>query len=694
MATIYQPLDASKRQIRLVRPNLITGFDCDAQCLVEACELRVFSLDDKPQYKALSYHWGRNEAICPILLNDERFYVRPNLHAVLQLLREEQERDLLDPDRCMWIFVDAICIDQRDLDERSSQVGLMGDVYRGATEVIAWLGHGGDDLAQDVREHVNAYGFLDDPGAWQARFDGIRVALVYSAARRLVAGKQPRADAVAEWFESLGQDMVQAMVTPLVRQPFWSRLWIVQEVVLAQRLVIWYRTLRVPWEVLYESLKYAYSSIIQPTQHNQDLGQLVASKTWVSTLKHERFTVEVYLLLLKKVHLCDEARGQGIALSSAITAFVGQDCTNRLDKVYGLLGMTPSVLKPDYKKSVDLVYCAALLEGLLEIQSRREEEGRMGWDASLFTVTLAKALGLDIHDRQTCFHMTEICLKLVGLDFQPTGKLWAGMHRLNSHLFAKFGAIGKILYRKIPALMHRGAALEVSMLGAMDVFWPGGNAFEQMESGLKTLYTAICQERFGKDVPYETLALEIKQLPNLTPARAGGGDRLAPGPRQGGGGLRIALSALRPSTDAYDQAHGRRLATYTDTLESYLASAEHHLASPDTPTRRSAPSVAPKSIASDQRCRDVRTILDFLSDPDFATLIRQAFHSDPAVDKMELFMYLVTRDFDAEFQTLERLGYRLGQTYFRSFLSRATNMTVVHGEIRMRDDGDPAYQAF
>ncbi|KAK3115160.1 hypothetical protein LTR53_005759 [Teratosphaeriaceae sp. CCFEE 6253] len=664
MATIYQPLDASKRQIRLVRPNLITVFDFDAQCLVEACELRVFSPDDKPQYKALSYRWGRDEAICPILLNAERFYVRPNLHAFLQLLREEQERDLLDPDRCMWIFVDAICIDQRDLDERSSQ---------------------------DVREHVNAYGFLDEPGAWQARFDRIRVALVYSAARRLVAGKQPRADAVAEWFESLGQDMVQAMVTPLVRQPFWSRLWIVQEVVLAQRLVIWYRTLRVPWEVLYESLKYAYSSIIQPTQHTRELGQLVASKTWVSTLKHERYAVEVYLLLLEKVRLGDEARGQRIALSSAITAFVGQDCTDRLDRVYGLLGMTPSVLKPDYKKTVDLVYCTALLEGLLEIQSRRDEiGGRVGKEASFFTVTLAKALGLDMHDRQTCFHLTGICLKLVDLDFQPTGGV--------------FGAIGRKLYTKIPALLHRSAALEVGLLGAMDVFWPEDHAFEQMESGLKIVHLAIRQERFGKDVPYETLALEIKQLPNLTPARADAlvaeivslpdHDKAVKLVTLAIKGLRIALSALRPSTDAYDQAHGRRLATYTDTLESYLASAEHHLASPDTPTRRSAPSVAPKSIASDQRCRDVHTILDFLSDPDFATLIRQAFHSDPAVDKMELFMYLVVRDFDAEFKTLERLGYRLGQTYLRSFFTRATNMTVVDGEIRMRDTGDPVYRTF
>jgi hypothetical protein len=85
----------------------------------------------------LSYCWGQEKAICKININGHPFYVRPNLFAYLQLLSQEEDSTC--------IFIDAICINQDDLAEKSIQIGLMGDVYRLAIECVAWLGCDGGE---------------------------------------------------------------------------------------------------------------------------------------------------------------------------------------------------------------------------------------------------------------------------------------------------------------------------------------------------------------------------------------------------------------------------------------------------------------------------------------------------------------------------------------------------------------------
>ena len=60
------------------------------------CELRVFSLDDHPTYAASSYCWTKELQACQILLNGQKFFVRPNLYAYLEIMKLEQ--------RTCWIF--------------------------------------------------------------------------------------------------------------------------------------------------------------------------------------------------------------------------------------------------------------------------------------------------------------------------------------------------------------------------------------------------------------------------------------------------------------------------------------------------------------------------------------------------------------------------------------------------------------
>jgi Heterokaryon incompatibility protein (HET) len=119
-----------------------------------ACTLQTVDLVEHPRYRTLSYTGGpavraigsENRPSSPgqgqqILCNDQLFFVTQNLQDALLELRQSVFTN--------WLWVDAICIDQSNADERAHQVSAMGRIYRSATETIAWLGKdesGTDDV--------------------------------------------------------------------------------------------------------------------------------------------------------------------------------------------------------------------------------------------------------------------------------------------------------------------------------------------------------------------------------------------------------------------------------------------------------------------------------------------------------------------------------------------------------------------
>lgn len=97
------------------------------------CRMIHQSLDDPDiEYEALSYVWGSPQPAQQIRVNGTGFHVGPNLHSALQHLR------LKDKIRRLW--VDAVCINQRDNAEKSVQVAQMGRVFAQASQTNAWLG--------------------------------------------------------------------------------------------------------------------------------------------------------------------------------------------------------------------------------------------------------------------------------------------------------------------------------------------------------------------------------------------------------------------------------------------------------------------------------------------------------------------------------------------------------------------------
>jgi len=112
----YSALNQIKREIRLLTLLCSGGFEDDIHC-----KLDVVSLDETPTYTALSYCWGNQSEQREIFVNEKRVSVTKSLEIALRYAR----KDLQD----MVLWVDAICINQENVKEKSYQVGMMGSIY-------------------------------------------------------------------------------------------------------------------------------------------------------------------------------------------------------------------------------------------------------------------------------------------------------------------------------------------------------------------------------------------------------------------------------------------------------------------------------------------------------------------------------------------------------------------------------------
>ncbi|KAK4442826.1 heterokaryon incompatibility protein-domain-containing protein [Podospora aff. communis PSN243] len=114
---VYQPLER-KFDIRLL--NLEPGhFDAPIQCTLQHA-----NLNQNPAYMALSYVWGDPAIVC----NGANLRVRVNLRNALRRLRKSEGP--------VVVWADALCINQADIAERSSQVRIMADIYKKASQVV------------------------------------------------------------------------------------------------------------------------------------------------------------------------------------------------------------------------------------------------------------------------------------------------------------------------------------------------------------------------------------------------------------------------------------------------------------------------------------------------------------------------------------------------------------------------------
>ena len=194
------------------------------------CNLLHVRLKRAPTYEALSYTWGPptkvaipDEKAFYISCNEHDFSVTSNLHAALCRLRDNEKN------RMLWI--DAICINQNDIREKTRQIVRMGSIYQSARQVLVWLGEeiGTDSLAFETIKRL--YDFLDHQQDQVVCMDSLTFLQEVSTASETVSSP----------LEAMSQ---------LFRRRWFQRLWVVQEVVMAKTCLILCGGMILPWDVL------------------------------------------------------------------------------------------------------------------------------------------------------------------------------------------------------------------------------------------------------------------------------------------------------------------------------------------------------------------------------------------------------------------------------------------------------------
>ncbi|KAF4966923.1 hypothetical protein FSARC_5456 [Fusarium sarcochroum] len=130
MGMTYPPLSGDS--IRIL------DFNVSWDCSDPLCNFRVVSLNDPPDYTAISYCWGDSTEIARIKSCDGGSVpLSQTLLGLFESLKKQYSN--------FSVWVDAICIDQANTREKESQIPLMGKVYSSAKEVLVWLGDSNDN---------------------------------------------------------------------------------------------------------------------------------------------------------------------------------------------------------------------------------------------------------------------------------------------------------------------------------------------------------------------------------------------------------------------------------------------------------------------------------------------------------------------------------------------------------------------
>ena len=165
----YQLSADPSTQIRLVIVEPALSDDDDIECRLEVGNtLRV-------SYQSLSHLWADPVSHSKnISLNGQLFSVPSSLHSGLRNLRIITE-DLTTQSKAFWI--DAICIDQQNDEERSQQVQKMASIYRAANRVVIWLGDYSELEDEKFRFDLRTWGFYSlDPGNFETTREAFKLA--------------------------------------------------------------------------------------------------------------------------------------------------------------------------------------------------------------------------------------------------------------------------------------------------------------------------------------------------------------------------------------------------------------------------------------------------------------------------------------------------------------------------------------
>jgi hypothetical protein len=348
------PLTRPAEQIRLLELQP----DADAIQL----NIQTYELAECPEFVALSYEWGDGSEIHNIIINGSVFKIRQNLHDALKHIRtlqaDRSSTRLFNHDSPSF-WIDAIAIDQANDREKPHQVSIMGKIYRQASHVVAWLG-----LEQDGDNSALAMGFLNETG--------VKLHLCHKWLLKIVPFS---AEGVA--------------IRRLCNRPYFQRVWVVQECVLAKKLHLVLGTHYCSWRQLYD---------------------------FNETLEYEHMSTPISRLFSVKLQFERNWNGESIqgTMQNLLHLTIDKHCSRSHDRIYGLLG----ILQQSYQTTgMEVDYGASLEELMIKTHEFIVSDSREGWGGPQSILSLAslfkECASIQVRGNVAWYwHMNEIMYKL------------------------------------------------------------------------------------------------------------------------------------------------------------------------------------------------------------------------------------------------------------------------------------------
>ncbi|CAG9978005.1 unnamed protein product [Clonostachys byssicola] len=283
------------------------------------CEIIHVLLEELPRYVAISYAWGDPGDTCKIDIGGNSIPISVSLHGALQALRQKNEPVL--------VWADALCIDQGNRDERTEQIQLMPTIYSNADSVAVWLGAEGDGSAKAVDFIHRLSG--------QAQYP--------KQVSQLLASGMSNGDL--------------AGVVSLFSRDYWRRLWVVQELLNAKKVIVYCGSIELPWRSyqLASNLffEYRHELAFQSIQMNRN--RLAISP--------DQFSYDQVLIYQGPASLPDLRSYIGNverAFLDILRACRRKLASDPRDKIFGILGILPEEVRnefpPDYNMSTKDLY--------------------------------------------------------------------------------------------------------------------------------------------------------------------------------------------------------------------------------------------------------------------------------------------------------------------------------------------------
>ncbi|MCJ1456134.1 hypothetical protein MMC28_006493 [Mycoblastus sanguinarius] len=318
----YPPINEDAKEIRLL--TLFPGsFSSEVHAQIHTTSLTPVN---PPKYEALSYAWGSVEYNSTIKIRNNRnemLKVTRSLACALPYLRYK------DKARVLWI--DALCVNQQDLEERSRQVLRMSDIFKLAERVVVWLGPERDDSSYACR-------LIGQMGSkikinWN----------LYTMEQVSENGSD------AEWADRTRLlpygDREMAPLYHLFNRSWFERLWIWQEITMANgRAIVMcgYDT------VLWQSYRTAVFCLYTKTENGTKCEKALLDR------------LDLLFLLCR--------RSGPIHIENIMDEVQFSKCYDPRDRIYAILGILcyneDIGIKPDYTKPTHEIYQEVALRSI------------------------------------------------------------------------------------------------------------------------------------------------------------------------------------------------------------------------------------------------------------------------------------------------------------------------------------------